>query len=108
MNILQQLKALESGPVAESWNEKVLHRIRVYRLSTVGQVLEYLLSIQGQDDTEIPSHGIIVDGIDEMLQAHRGSVNDRNSSNNSSYGPDEPDVGFHTTEQLQRMLQTGE
>ena len=86
-----QLRALQQSNHAEepnkttSWNKAALRRIQVHRMSSICNVMEYLLSFQGRNEN--PMSAIIVEDLDIFV---RGDAS----------------CGDLTTEQLMLMTQT--
>jgi lipase chaperone LimK len=84
-----QLCALNETTKSPSWNNPALRRVQVYRMASVRDVVEYLLSVQGKPPNQQPLGGIVVDDVDCFA---RGIVNSGEQTS-----------GEITTEQLMTM-----
>jgi hypothetical protein len=60
----EQLRALDETTKSPSWNKPALRRVQVYRMASVQDVMEYLLSVQGKPPNQQPRGGIVVEDVD--------------------------------------------
>jgi hypothetical protein len=86
-----QLRALDETTKSPGWNMPALWRVQVYRMTSVRDVMEYLLSVQGKPRSQQPLGGIVVEDVDCFA---RGIVNNGEQTS-----------GEMTTEQLMTMTQ---
>jgi hypothetical protein len=86
-----QLRVLDESIKSPRWNKPALRRVQVHRMTSVRDVMEYLLSVQGRPPSQQPVGGIIVEDVDCFA---RGIMNSG-----------EPTSGELTTEQLMTVTQ---
>lgn len=86
-----QLRALDETTKSPSWNMPALRRVQVYRMASVRDVMEYLLSVHGKPPSQQPVGGIVVEDVDCFA---RGIANSGEQTS-----------GEITTEQLMTMTQ---
>jgi hypothetical protein len=80
MQQLEQSKAAVSSQHATTaWKMDILRRIQVRHVTSVRDVWEYLLTVQGKPVGEQPWGGILMDSLDVLTAATTGSSDDHGS-----------------------------